>query len=108
MLRLVLFGLLMLTGCVADYADDNDRRMRMIERSITLPPGAAPVAKYRRYYAWSRDDAGIVDAVYVLGGEPDNFWFPADDMPIVLDGGCTVISIEFSIATGEAISVRCN
>src|SRR5687767_363234 len=98
-MRLFLLVTLLLVGCMhgRDDWDEDEQRMRMIERSISLPPSAAPMIRYRRYYAWSSEGTGFVDAVYVLEGESGRFWVAHHDLPIVLHGGCTVIRIRFDV-----------
>ncbi|HEX7952778.1 MAG TPA: hypothetical protein VF523_06875 [Burkholderiales bacterium] len=87
-------------------ADQQERLMRRIERTVTLPGRAADLRKYRRYYAWREEDE-TVDAIYVLGGEPAQFWLPHNEMPIILDGGCSVIWFSFNVRRNIASDMSC-
>ncbi len=73
---------------------------------MTLPPRAAPLRKYRRYYAWQEEDI-TVQAVYELGGKPAQLWLPREEMPIILDGGCSVVSFTFDVRRDTAKDMSC-
>lgn len=87
--------------------DAEDQLMAKIERTVKLPRGAAPIKKYRRHYTWT-DEGRTVWAVYALGGQPTKLWLPREDMPIYLDGGCSVVSFDFDVGRNSASNVTCN
>ncbi len=107
-MRIWVLGAVLLAGCAHDLGTTEDQLMRTIEQSVTLPEGAAPLSRYTRHYAWSSGDPQVVDAVYTLDGKSDRLWLAADDLPIVLHGGCSVITFKFEVATKAAHDVRCN
>lgn len=107
-MRIWVLGAILLAGCAHDLGSTEDQLMRTIEQRVALPEGAAPLSRYRRHYAWSSGDPQAVEAVYTLGGKPDRLWLSADDLPIVLDGGCSVITFKFEVARKAASNVRCN
>jgi len=107
-MRIWVLGAILLAGCAHDLGSTEDQLMRMIEQSVALPEGAAPLSRYRRHYAWASGDPQAVEAVYTLGGKPDRLWLSADDLPIVLDGGCSVVTFKFEVARKTATNVRCN
>ena len=108
MARPLLIALIpLLTACV-HHVDPQERLMQAIEASVSLPPGASPLSTYRRHYAWAESQSGLVEAVYVRGGEPDRLWLDRDHLPIVQDGGCGVVTFSYDVASGRAKSLRCN
>lgn len=107
-MRFSIVGAILLTGCAHDLRSDDEKLMGVIEQSVALPKGASPLQKYRRYYAWSPGDSQVIEAVYSLGGRADRLWLTADELPIVLDGGCSVVTFKFDVPTQRAMNVRCN
>lgn len=98
---------LALAGCVHELAPQ-DRTMRKIEAAVELPREAYSLTAYRRYYAASRDDPDLIVAVYEHGGRPTRMWLEWHDLPIVLDGGCSVIQLTFRRSTSRIETLRCN
>jgi hypothetical protein len=91
--------------------------MDRIERDVRLPEGAGPLASYVRSYAWQQSGDGVrkVAAVYV--GEaiarqakmaPGRHWVALDMLPVIMDGGCAIISLTWDIATQRIEHVGCN
>ncbi|MBD3731509.1 MAG: hypothetical protein IE934_02150 [Sphingopyxis sp.] len=90
--------------------------MDYVEAHIALPEGAGPLADYARYY--TLDAGGRVMAVYSAtrpGNAPadlpigDRRWV-ADERqfpPPILDGGCTIIRVDFDPVT-EKLAAYCN
>ena len=91
-----------------------DRRtiIDAIERRVVLPPGAQPLDRYARFYA--DGPGGEVTGVYV--GLPPPEWPPGTrrwverlgDLPIIDDGGCSVIGLVFDPAKRTLRDVGCN
>ena len=107
-MRNILIALALLVSGCAHHPDGNDRIMRRIEAAVSLPQGSAPLSHYRRHYAWANDQEGMVRAVYVQGGKPIRLWLAWDEMPIVLDGGCEVVSFSYDVHTERVSPARCN
>lgn len=84
--------------------------MDRIEREVRLPEGAGPLADYGRYYAWQDREDGIrkVIAIYVREPDPARHWVAETQLPLVLDGGCSIVSLSFDIAAGRIEAVTCN
>jgi len=97
----------LLTGCAHDLTQ-HDRIMRKIETVMELPAKAYPLFAYRRYYAASNADPDLVIGVYEHGGRPTRLWTEWNELPILLDGGCSVIHVTFRRSTGRIESTRCN
>ena len=81
-----------------------------IERQVTMPRGASSLQAYDRYYARENREDGIekVLAVFVRNGRPGQHWVDQRELPLVLDGGCTVVSLAFDMASGRVEYVECN
>jgi len=90
-----------------------------IEAAIAMPDGARPIADYRRFYTGDRKDGRpVVRGTFVLQGlwdhllqrpaaAPINIVEKAD-MPIILDGGCAVVNLEFDTQRKQIVSISCN
>ena len=86
--------------------------IELIETRVRLPDGAHLIASYRRYYAVS---AGTVTkplgirAIYTtLSGSPGRQWAGLQDLPMVFDGGCGFIIVEYDVRKDRITSVECN
>ena len=104
---MLLLTAILLGGCAHSLSSE-DGLMKAIEDSVSLPREAAPLGRYRRHYAWVKDDRDTVMAVYALGGQPKRLWLPGDEMPIVLDGGCTVVTFRYHLKSKLISDLRCN
>lgn len=86
--------------------------MERIEREVRLPEGAGALASYARYYAWQQRDDGVrkVIAVYVnvTGESPGRYWVAENALPVIMDGGCGIISLSYDVAAGRIEHVACN
>jgi hypothetical protein len=91
--------------------------MDLIERQVRLPRGARPLASYARFYAWQRRTDGVrkVVATYtgqsiadVTGAGPGRHWVAENALPVVMDGGCGIISLSYDVATQRIEHVDCN
>lgn len=84
--------------------------MDRIEREVRLPDGAQPLTAYGRFYAWQQREDGIrkVLAVYVTGESPGRHWVAENALPVVLDGGCGIISLSYDVAAQRIEHVVCN
>ena len=84
-----------------------------------MPAGARAVAAYLRFYTGDRKDGRpVVRGTFVLQGlwdhllqrpaaAPINIVEKAD-MPIILDGGCAVVNLEFDTQRKQIVSISCN
>ena len=85
--------------------------MDQIERQVRLPEGASPLATYARFYAWQQRGDAIrkVVATYVaLGEPPGRRWVEETDFPLIMDGGCSVITMSYNVTTQQVEHVSCN
>jgi len=84
---------------------------KQLESKIKMPTGAHALTTYKRHYAVERTSAGDV---YVVGtfiydaATPGVLIVALDDLPRRFDGGCDVIDVRYSIASGRVLSAQCN
>ena len=126
---LPLLALLLALGCAQAPAQNNQGTpqpatppateeqgrvalMDRIEREVRLPEGAGPLASYSRSYAWQQREDGLrkVVAVYdnLTGAAPGRRWVTETDFPLVMDGGCGLISLSYDVAARRIEHVTCN
>jgi hypothetical protein len=80
-----------------------------IERSVVLPRGAEPLTKYSRHYASVGDEAHrVIRGIYLLGDGTGVVVTTADRLPVVFDGGCSVITVEYDALSSAFLEVSCN
>ncbi len=79
-----------------------------------MPAGARPIASYSRYYAGAQKDGRpIVHGTFVLDGllkrpaAPINI-VEEQDMPVILDGGCAIVNLQFDVQSKQVLSIFCN
>lgn len=95
---------------LAESAAEQAAIMDRIEREVRLPDGAGPLAAYGRYYAWQDRDDGISKVVAVYQREPDGarHWVPETRLPLVMDGGCDIVSLSYDVAAERIEYVSCD
>jgi hypothetical protein len=93
-------------------AQAREELMDQIERQVRLPEGAGPLASYARYYAWQQREDGFrkVVAVYVRldGHAPGRYWVAENELPLILDGGCSLVALSYDLAAQRVEHVTCN
>lgn len=107
-IRCVLAALL-LAAAPAPSAETN-AIMDRIESRIALPPGASPLGLYDRYYAWESRDDGVrkVLGTYVRGQRPQRHWVGQNELPLVMDGGCDIVTLTYDYDADRIERVECN
>jgi plasmid stabilization system protein ParE len=111
-----------LTACekpqIAEAAPQTPEQiMDQVESTIRLPVGADPLELYGRNYAFSGD--GKVVAVYYAHSDDrgrvlhavagERRWHDWEgELPFIMDGGCSIVHIDYEIATQHILSVSCN
>ncbi|MGB3472183.1 MAG: hypothetical protein WBA51_15305 [Erythrobacter sp.] len=77
-----------------------------IEAKISLPDPRFQVSDYTRYY---RMVGNKVEGLYIAQGNDEAVWIESEDqIPMVLDGGCSVFSFSYDPAEGEFGIMACN
>jgi hypothetical protein len=79
--------------------------MDQIEQKVRMPSGANALNRYKRYYY--RDNGAVV-GTYVLSSKPGREWRTKDKIIMVLDGGCDVVNVVFSIKDNRGTYAACN
>ncbi|RYY76307.1 MAG: hypothetical protein EOO52_01985 [Gammaproteobacteria bacterium] len=82
-----------------------------IESDITLPKGAHSLAAYSRYY-FITDVDGLNKLtgyyIYEYAKSPGIYWIQPDSRPLMADGGCRVIHVEYDLINKKLIKTWCN
>ena len=119
---LPLLALLLATACGQAPAQGNQAGgpsvteetviMDRIEHDIRLPVSAGAVSSYARYYAWHQEKGGVRNVVAVwqnlTGEQPGRHWVTESQLPVIMDGGCGVVSFSYNAATQSIERVACN
>lgn len=116
---LSMFSLLLILSCkqlpqgpAKPLVDEHSRIMNKIENDVTMPSGAGRVRDYERLYAWHFESGSShaisVIATYQLGAKNERHWINELDMPVILDGGCSLVSLTFDRETEKIISISCH
>lgn len=84
--------------------------MDRIEAIVAMPSGAGPLGAYGRYYALEGRSDGVrkVLAVYVREPAPRRHWVRENELPIVMDGGCDIVSLTYDVDADRVERVECN
>lgn len=86
--------------------------MDRIEREVRLPQGATELATYSRHYAW-HEESGVRSVVAIYDrlsstGPGGRHWVTERELPLIMDGGCGVISLSYDLATQRITRIACN
>jgi hypothetical protein len=84
--------------------------VREIDAEIQLPDGAFPRSEYARYYApFTRKDLRSLVAVYIHDPQQAGVKLvKRTEMPVVLDGGCSVIRLQYDVQARKLLVIACN
>lgn len=115
-MRLIVIALSMalLLGC-SYQPFQSDALLDKIEQQVTIPPYQSgdftlALGEYDRYYAY--DNWGNVLGIYIASGSEtrpgSRKWVPLAELPIILDGGCGIVNIEFDLLSQKVVSTYCN
>jgi len=90
-------------------APPSKAEVEAIERSVVLPREAEELEKYSRHFASVGDTTHrVIRGIYFLGDGPGVFITAAEQLPVVFDGGCNVITVEYDALSGSLLEVSCN
>lgn len=92
----------------------SEASIRAIEEQVVMPKGAQALDLYDRYYAPDRlDGRQVIVGVFLLRRAftsvphvgaptaiPNAFITSANKLPVVYEGGCNVVTVQFDLATG--------
>lgn len=81
-----------------------------IEKDLKLPGGSYPLSSYDRFYAKNATHDGIIHGVFRhrvdLQGSIQIV--PPSSLPVIFDGGCSVIRLRYSLVTHQVDYITCN
>jgi hypothetical protein len=89
--------------------------MNQIERAVVLPKGADALRAYDRGYALA--DADKIVGIYLINPRAGTGqvtlghrrWYgKITDLPVIFDGGCMQVRIEYQISTHRVLRAVCN
>ena len=115
---IVIPVLLLLAACSSAAEIQQRRTMEEIEKQVQLPAGAEKLEAYARYYAMDRNRVvgryiarSLVDPENVYYDLPagQNRWI-ADhrNLPLISDGGCSVVDVVYDPAKQRVEQASCN
>ena len=102
------------TSCGLPVENDNALATK-IERKLIAKHPDIVLKRFARFY--SHDSVGFVSAIYVFGNEGYEpiagkagqiYWVSPQNLPVVDDGGCSIINLSYHKWTGTLVSVACN
>lgn len=99
-----------LSGCSDEnsVAQPSKAEVEAIEKSVVLPDDAEPLLKYARHYAGlNRGSHRIIRGIYILGDETGVLIKTTEELPVVFDGGCNVVTVEYDVSSASFLEVSC-
>lgn len=110
-----ILGLIVFGSACQQNDDANQALSSKIEKQLIAEHSDIDLRRFARFYA--HGNLGSVSAVYLFAnpdydpmeGEAGKvYWVSTEEMPEVMDGGCSVINLAYNIITDTLISVSCN
>jgi hypothetical protein len=99
-------------GCERQYSEMIQPAEReYLESLIRIPAeNSAAVTQYKRYYVIIFPQGRrTIKGVFVLDGEPGIYPVAREeDLPAILDGGCSVVHIVYDTEAERILTLRCN
>lgn len=115
---LIASALLLATGCSGEQTMREE--IASLESAVVMPEGTDRLDGYTRFYAVSDDaiEARYLSNTFVSGVikqrepleplAPNIFLVGPNSLPIVMDGGCSVLSLRYDRRTHEITGPVCN
>jgi hypothetical protein len=106
----ILSGLTSMGCAAAESAWGPDRKViEEIEHTVSLPAGAKPIVQYSRYYAGAmRHGVRVVVGTWITGLDVSRIVPSEADLPVIYDGGCDIVNIEYDVKRHRFIKIYCN
>jgi len=105
---LVAAGLLTLASQPQAYAGNAQTSLPdvigSLEWNLMMPEGAAALRAYTRYYA-ERD--GMLIGIFVRGEDGIRI-VSGGELPLIIDGGCSVVNLRYNLDTQRLAAIFCN
>ncbi|HCH0556903.1 hypothetical protein [Pseudoxanthomonas winnipegensis] len=107
----ILFAALLVSACTGPGAKDLDgaQLVKALEQQVKLPQDASPLSDYTRYYKLTAE--GVLVGVYIKGfdgGDRQAHLVSERELPLILDGGCNVIHVQYDPGANKVLRVFCN
>ncbi len=106
----ILSGLTSVGCAAAESVWTPDRKViEEIEHTVSLPAEAKPIVQYSRYYAGAvRHGVRVVVGTWITGLDVSRIVPSGADLPVIYDGGCGIVNIEYDVKGHRFIKVYCN
>lgn len=118
--RLILASLvLLISGC--DKAESerpssaDNALSTVIEAQVIAAHPEVKLKRYARFYSQENEDYVVGTYLFANEGyEPlegragETYWVEPSDVPMVMDGGCSVFNVRYHILTETLVSAFCN
>lgn len=98
-----------------DPLADTDALIRAIEERIVMPEGAEPLESYTRYYSRydpnsnrSTEGGVVFGLLEQIEPGPRVARWMEEGVYAPMDGGCSVITLRYRLATDTVEDIRCN
>ena len=80
-----------------------------LERVLVLPKGAYSLFEYTRYYAAVlHDGRSMVRGEFVGGPSKVVVVKGESSLPLIMDGGCSVVNVLYDVMAHKVVQVSCN
>src|SRR5262245_4698462 len=88
----------------------SQRDIADLEKLATMPQRSPkPLMSYRRFYSGTFRDRKRLVVGILLAFEPSGIEIVKfEDLPVIFDGGCSIIHVEFVVDTKSFASISCN
>ena len=109
-MKTLICALLLVSSGVDPMPGDAEAIMDRIEARISLPAEASALPLYERFYAWEARDDGVrkVFGTYVRGQGGGRHWVTQNELPLVMDGGCDIVTLTYDVEADRIERVECN
>ncbi|TAA41624.1 hypothetical protein [Pseudoxanthomonas winnipegensis] len=107
-----ILALLCLASCKRDVSEAPHLSLSdvaSIEAHLGPLPEGGPIEKYVRYYSGRFEDGEyVVTGVFLREGPSGIRLVSYDKLPVVFDGGCSVVTLKYELNTRVVKYIRCN
>ena len=114
-----MLPLLLLPGCSPSVGEHQTGIMEAVEDKLIMPPDARPWSEYARYYSAQPD--GKIIGIFIVPDDPSHqnefYNLPAGErrwvgdyrnLPSIMDGGCTILTVMFDPHSKKREGPFCN
>lgn len=113
-----MLGILFAVSSLIPYASKADAKncdwqpslslIKSIESNLKLPNGLS-LRSYERFYAGRKVNGHVVvDGKFLKSDQPSIKIVDDDELPRILDGGCSVVTLEYDVEQKKVVHLFCN